>query len=106
MRKKLGIFVTVFMLFIGGLKLAAAEDPNPMRVYQPFDVVPQSELIPLGAPEDNGGTVLEGDIELKGRIDFVGNGMAAGIFQATTRRGVKAMVHMPFSEHATVIVGR
>ncbi|HKY61888.1 MAG TPA: hypothetical protein VJR29_00575 [bacterium] len=88
-RVKFFIIMMVSLLSVGILNQAAiAQDILPMLVYEPFDYVPQSELIPLGNPEDLGGTILEGDIELKGRIDFVKNGMVAGIFQATTRHGI------------------
>ena len=106
MRQFIYAFAIALALLMGVVKPALADEAFPMLVYEPYDIVPQSELIPLGAPEDNGGTVLQGDITLKGRFDFLGDGMAAGIFQATTRRGARVRVVMPFSEHATVIIGR
>jgi uncharacterized protein len=105
MRKRLYGFAVLLILMTGGVKFAAADDVHPMIVYTLGQLVPESELIPLGTPEDLGGTVLEGDIELKGRIDFAANGMTAGIFQATTQHGVRALVHMPFTEHGTFIHG-
>ncbi|BAZ29771.1 hypothetical protein NIES4074_22180 [Cylindrospermum sp. NIES-4074] len=73
-----------------------------MKIYQPNTSVLDDELIDLGDPENLGGKVLAGAPKISARIDFHENGMTAGIFEATTG---KVEIHMPFTEHATIIEG-
>jgi uncharacterized protein len=78
------------------------DSPGPMIVYRAGDAIPESELTQLGFPESLGGTVLAGDPELSGRIDYQRGPATAGVFQAT--RG-DVQIHFPFTEHATVVEG-
>lgn len=76
--------------------------PGPMVVYKARDEVPQSQLAELGAPEQLGGTVLSGNPEISGRVDYAEATATGGLFQAT--RG-DVQIDFPFTEHATVIEG-
>lgn len=75
-----------------------------MIVYVPGQRVPESELIPLGTPEAEGGEILEGNISLSGRIDYDVGNIMGGIFES--RGAGKARVTLPRTEHATVIYGQ
>lgn len=80
-----------------------ADAPAPVRVYEAHARVDQDDLIDLGPPEDIGGTVLDGDPHVYGRIDFFAPPMVAGVFQ-----GQRATVEIdfPFTEHAAVMNGK
>ncbi len=56
----------------------------------------------LGPPAVLGGRVLEGDPQLFARLDYMKDGMAAGLFKSTTGR---IEVTFPFTEHATILEG-
>ncbi|HEX5034366.1 MAG TPA: cupin domain-containing protein [bacterium] len=107
MKKRMTVVGLAALLLsgLGGMNQAAAQETGPHLIYNVLQYIPQSELIPLGDPAGLGGTVLEGDVELKGRIDYLENGMMAGIFQTTTQGGFKVRIVLPFTEHGTVILG-
>ncbi|MDY7227771.1 cupin domain-containing protein [Hyalangium rubrum] len=73
-----------------------------MIVYTPGPIRDISGFVPLGSAEALGGKVLEGKVELFGRIDFSARGMTAGLFMST--RG-KVQILFPFTEHATILEG-
>jgi uncharacterized protein len=73
-----------------------------MLIYQPQQAIDATTLVGLGAPGDLGGRVVEGDPKVSARIDYQGNGMLAGIFEATTGT---VEIHFPFTEHATILEG-
>ena len=81
---------------------ASSVEKGTMIIYRAGEKVPDSELADLGAPENLGGTVLEGEPKISARIDYAEGQLLAGVFQAT--RG-KVRVHFPFTEHATVLNG-
>ena len=82
--------------------LAASLQKGEMIVYRAGEKVPESELFDLGPPSGLGGIVLEGDPRISARIDYAEGNLLAGVFQAT--RG-KVLIHFPFTEHATILVG-
>lgn len=86
----------------GGTASAETAVPGEMVVYRAGEAVPESELVDLGPPSELGGVVLEGDPKISARVDYANNGITGGVFQATTG---KILVHFPFTEHATVLVG-
>ncbi|MBV7333128.1 DUF861 domain-containing protein [Chloroflexi bacterium TSY] len=73
-----------------------------MIVYSSNQMIPDSELEPLGPPSSLGGEVIEGNPQLSARIDYQTDGFMAGIFEATT--GL-VRIYFPFTEHATIIEG-
>lgn len=73
-----------------------------MIVYQVNTAIQDSDLIDLGAPENLGGKVLEGNVKISARVDYKKDGMTAGIFESTTG---KVEIHFPFTEHATILEG-
>ncbi len=89
-------------LLAPGVATASGLQPGRLVVYEAGAFVPESQLWDLGAPEDLGGTVLEGDPKISARVDHAHEGVLAGVFQAT--RG-KVLIHFPFTEHATILEG-
>ena len=81
---------------------AAALQVGEMIVYEPGHPVPQDELTDLGSPKALGGTVLEGDPHIFARIDYAEGALLGGVFQSTRGKG---LIHFPFTEHATILVG-
>ena len=81
---------------------ASSLEKGMMIVYRAGEKVPESELADLGAPENLGGTVLEGDPRISARIDYADGRLLAGVFQATPG---KLRIVFPFTEHATILNG-
>lgn len=75
---------------------------TPMIIYKSGRRVNDCELVDLGPPEDLGGTVLEGDVEISARVDHAEGPRLGGVFQAT--RGL-VLIDFPFTEHAAVTHG-
>jgi uncharacterized protein len=73
-----------------------------MIAYVPHTSIADAEFASLGDPEGLGGKLIQGLPKLSARIDYQKDVMAGGIFEATT--GI-VEVHMPFTQHATVIEG-
>lgn len=84
-------------------RVEPSDTPGPMRVYRKGNSVRSSDLVDLGDPIGLGGTVLDGNVAISARFDWMRDGLAGGIFQAT--RG-DVLVDFPFTEHATVLAGR
>lgn len=82
--------------------LESAGTPAAMIVYSPKGKVNQDGFVPLGAPENLGGRVLEGNPQIFARIDYAKGPVAAGLFKAT--KG-KILITFPFTEHATILEG-
>ena len=84
------------------------ETPKPQSnsvtpIYYPKTlVVPRSELTEVD-PAALGGEILEGDVRIFIRLDYVNNNVSGGIFESTEG---KARVVFPFTEHATFLRGR
>ena len=84
------------------------ETPKPQSnsvtpIYYPKTlVVPRSELTEID-PTAVGGEILEGDVRIFIRLDYVKDNISGGIFEST--KG-KARVVFPFTEHATFFRGR
>jgi len=76
--------------------------PKAMIVYSPKGKVSDDGFVNLGAPENLGGQVLEGNPQIFARIDYARGPVAAGLFKAT--KG-KIRIHFPFTEHATILEG-
>ena len=79
---------------------ASSLEKGTMIVYRAGEKVPDSELADLGAPENLGATVLEGEPKISARIDYAQDQLLVGVFQAT--RG-KVRIHFPFTDHATIL---
>ncbi|MDJ0591214.1 MAG: cupin domain-containing protein [Pleurocapsa sp. MO_226.B13] len=71
-------------------------------IYYPKTlVVPRSELTEVD-PAALGGEILEGDVRIFIRLDYVNYNVSGGIFESTAG---KARVVFPFTEHATFLRG-
>lgn len=81
---------------------ASSPEKGTMVVYRAGEKVPESHLVDLGAPENLGGTVLEGEPTISARIDYAHGQLLAGVFQATRGR---VKITFPFTEHATILTG-
>jgi uncharacterized cupin superfamily protein len=74
-----------------------------MIIYVPGTHVSDEDFVPLGSPEQAGGQMLEGNLQLHGRIDYAVGNVTCGIFQC---KGIgKAKVTIPVTEHATILYG-
>ncbi len=82
---------------------SALLERGEMIIYRVGQGVAHTELVDLGPPANLGATVLEGDPRLSARVDYATDRLTAGVFQAT--RG-KALIHFPFTEHATILRGK
>lgn len=72
-------------------------------IYHPKKlIVPRSELTEID-PTAVGGEILEGDVQIFIRLDYVKDNVSGGIFESTEG---KARVVFPFTEHATFLHGR
>lgn len=81
---------------------ATEASERKMIVYTPGPIRDTSGFVSLGSAASLGGKVLEGDVQVSGRVDFLSGGMTAGLFMAT--RG-KVEINFPFTEHATILEG-
>src|SRR5690242_17723486 len=109
------VALTVFLMACGGgeqpldsiegtsaAALGGAGAPG-MIVYSPRGKsVSERDFVWMGPVEAQGGRVLEGEPRIYARIDYSRNGVAAGLFKATTG---KIEVTFPFTEHSTILEG-
>ena len=91
--------------------LAHINDKNNLKLesnsvtplYYPKKLrVPRSELTEID-PTAVGGEILEGNVRIFIRLDYVNGNVNGGIFESTAG---KARVVFPFTEHATLLRGR
>lgn len=79
------------------------ESNSVTPIYYPKKLrVPRSELTEID-PTSVGGEILEGDVRIFIRLDYLNDNISGGIFESTEG---KARVVFPFTEHATFLRGR
>lgn len=78
-----------------------AHSPGPLVIYRMGSLTPESELVSLGTPADFNATVIEGDPEFTGRIDYADAVSLAGIFQQTP--GAVQINPVAVTEHGTIL---